>query len=438
VSGGLRVLVAMSGGVDSGVAAALLAEQGHDVTGVTLRLWCHGHVPAAPRACCTLEAIEQARAVARRMGFPHFVVEAEEVFRARVLQPFLDDYAAGRTPYPCALCNQHLKFGDLLARMRTLGADRLATGHYARIEPRAGGAPALLRALDAAKDQSYALALTPRAALPHLVFPLGALTKAEVRAHGRRLGLEPWDRPESQDLCFVPDGDYAGFIAKQPGGTRGTTPGPFVDRDGRRLGTHRGIIHYTVGQRRGVGLTAAEPLYVLAVDAARNAVVVGPRAALEAPGLVTARIDWLADPPPAAGAGAVVKIRYNHAGAPATLHPRAGGACEARFAAPQAAVTPGQLAVFYDGERVLGGAAIERALLSDEAAVPDEAATRGDAVRRDDTAARGAAATRDEAAGPDAATRDEAAARDDRATRGAAAPAGDHAPGHASAGAPAA
>jgi tRNA-specific 2-thiouridylase len=387
VSGRLKVLVAMSGGVDSGVAAALLAEQGHEVTGVTLRLWCLGHAPAAPRACCTLEAIEEARGVARRLGFPHFVVEAEEAFRARVLQPFLADYASGRTPYPCALCNRHLKFGDLFARMESLGADRLATGHYARVEPLADGTHALLRAADAAKDQSYALALTPRAALARLCFPLGALTKPEVRAHGRRLGLALWDRPESQDLCFVPDGDYAGFITGTLGETRGTEPGPFVDGQGRRLGTHRGIVRYTVGQRRGLGLAAAEPLYVLAVDAGRNAVVVGPRAALEAPGLVAERVNWLLPAPPAEGARATVRIRYNHRGVEATLHPRADGSCEARFREPQAAVTPGQLAVFYDGERVLGGGAIAHALAA--------AAT---------TAAAGAAGTRADAgsAGTDA------------------------------------
>ena len=375
----LRVLVAMSGGVDSGVAAALLCGQGHEVTGATLKLWCYGQTadpragaaapvaeaPApvsSPRACCTLEAIEQARGVARRMGFPHFVVEAEETFRARVLQPFLDDYLAGRTPYPCALCNRHLKFGDLLARLDSLGADRLATGHYARIERLADGTYALLKAADPAKDQSYALALTPRAALPRLLFPLGALTKDEVRGHGRRLGLALWDRPESQDLCFAPDGDYAGFITRLLGETRGGAPGPFEDGAGRRLGTHRGIIHYTVGQRRGLGIAAGGPVYVLAVDAARNRVVVGPRGALEAPGLVTAPVHWLVPGPPADGTRAAVKIRYNHRAAAATLHPRADGSCEARFDEPQTAIAPGQLAVFYDGERVLGGAAIERAL----------------------------------------------------------------------------
>jgi tRNA-specific 2-thiouridylase len=360
----------MSGGVDSGVAAALLAEQGYDVTGVTLKLWCYGHSSAplgsgrvvGERACCTLEAIDEARGVARRMGFPHFVVEAEEIFRARVLQPFLDEYAAGRTPYPCALCNQHLKFGDLVARMELVEAERLATGHYARIEGRADGEVALLRAADPAKDQSYALALVPRAVLPRALFPLGALTKAEVREHGRRLGLSLWDRPESQDLCFVPDGDYAGTMTRNLGETRGTAPGPFEDTGGRRLGTHRGIVHYTVGQRHGLGISAPAALYVLQIDAERNTVVVGPRAALESPGLLTGPVNWLVPAPPRPGTRAEVKIRSNHRAAAATLEPREDGACVVSFDAPQAAVTPGQLAVFYDGERVLGGASIARSL----------------------------------------------------------------------------
>jgi tRNA-specific 2-thiouridylase len=358
----LPVLAAMSGGVDSGVAAALMAEAGHAVTGVTLKLWCYGSSPLSPRACCTLDAVDDARAVAARMGFPHFVVEAEEVFRARVLKPFLDDYASGRTPYPCALCNQHLKFGDLVAHMELVGAAALATGHYARVERLADGRPALLRAADRDKDQSYALALIPYAALERVRFPLGDLDKASVRAHGRRLGLTLWDKPESQDLCFVPDGDYAGFMVKQLGETRGSAPGPFLDRAGQRLGTHRGIIRYTVGQRRGLGLSAAEPLYVLEIDAARNAVIVGPRAALGAAGLVTAPANWLMDRPPAPGTRADVRIRYHHAGAPATLAPRPDGGVDVRFERPQSAVTPGQLAVFYAGERVLGGASIAHAL----------------------------------------------------------------------------
>jgi tRNA-specific 2-thiouridylase len=361
------VLAAMSGGVDSAVAAALLAERGHEITGVTLKLWCYGRSPVSPRACCTLDAIDDARRVARRMGFPHYVVEAEEVFRSRVLQPFLDGYAGGRTPYPCALCNQHLKFGDLMSRVDEVGASALATGHYARIGRLDDGSPALLRARDASKDQSYALALVPYAALARVIFPLGDLTKDEVRAEGRRLGLSVWDKVESQDLCFVPDGDYAGFMTRSLGETRGVAPGPFLDREGRRLGTHRGIIHYTVGQRRGLGLPGEAPLYVLAIDAGRNTVVVGPRSALECAGLSTARVNWLAAHAPEPGAPVEVKIRYHHRPAAARIFPRADGSATVRFDAPQPAVTPGQLCAFYRGERCLGGGTIEQALGADGA-----------------------------------------------------------------------
>jgi tRNA-specific 2-thiouridylase len=357
-----KVLAAMSGGVDSAVAAALLCEQGHDVTGVTLRLWCYGHSPVSPRACCTLDAIDDARAVAARMGFPHYVVDAEEVFRARVLQPFLDAYASGRTPFPCALCNQSLKFGDLVARMELTGADALATGHYARAIALEDGTHALLQAVDRSKDQSYALALIPYAVLPRVRFPLGAMSKGAARAHGERLGLAVWDKTESQDLCFVPDGDYAGFMVRNLGESRGTAPGPFLDAEGRRLGTHRGVIYYTVGQRRGLGLSASEPLHVLAIDADRNAVVVGPKRALEAEGLVTEPMNWLLPEAPRGEIAAQVQIRYHHAAAPARVLPRADGGVEVHFATPQSAVTPGQLAVLYQGERVLGGASIRSAL----------------------------------------------------------------------------
>ena len=354
----LTVLAAMSGGVDSAVAGALLAEQGHAVTGVTLKLWCYGSSPLSPRACCTLDAIDDARRVAARMGFPHFVVDAEDVFRARVLQPFLDAYASGRTPYPCALCNQHLKFGDLVARMELIGADTLATGHYARVEALADGSHGLFRAADRDKDQSYALATIPYAVLPRVTFPLGGLEKQAVRAHAARLGLAVWDKRESQDLCFVPDGDYAGFMERNLHETRGTNPGPFVDLDGRLLGTHRGIIHYTVGQRRGLGVAASEPLYVVAIDAPENSVVLGPRRALEAPGLVTGPANWLRPSPVAPGTRAEVQIRSHHQPAGARLYPREDGGVEVRFETPQTAVTPGQACVFYDGDQVLGGAEI--------------------------------------------------------------------------------
>jgi len=280
------------------------------------------------------------------------------VFRSRVLQPFLEDYSHGRTPYPCALCNQHLKFGDLVSRMELIGAERLATGHYARVERGADGETALLTAADPSKDQSYALALVPYPALERAEFPLGTLLKTEVRGHAERLGLEVWDKPESQDLCFVPDGDYAGFMEKNLGETRGTTPGPVVDRAGRRLGSHRGIIHYTVGQRRGLGIAASDPLYVLEVDAASNAVVVGSRTELDCEGLVTEPVNWLMRTPPADGAAVTVKIRAHHPAAAGRLVHAEQGTIEIRFDVPQAAVTPGQLAVIYDGDRVLGGAPI--------------------------------------------------------------------------------
>jgi tRNA-specific 2-thiouridylase len=354
----LSILAAMSGGVDSAVAAALMAEQGHAVTGITLKLWCYGKAPLSPRACCTLDAIDDARQVAARMGFPHFVVEAEEVFRARVLQPFLDAYASGRTPYPCALCNQHLKFGDLVGRMELIGAESLATGHYARVAELPDGSHGLFRAADGSKDQSYALATIPYAVLPRVRFPLGGLDKQVVRAHAARLGLAVWDKRESQDLCFVPDGDYAGFMVRSLGETRGVAPGPFVDLEGHRLGTHRGIIHYTVGQRRGLGIAAPEPLYVVSIDAQENAVVLGPRRALEAPGLETGPANWLRPSPVPPGTRAEVQIRYHHRPAPARLYPREDGCVAVRFETPQTAVTPGQACVFYDGDRVLGGAEI--------------------------------------------------------------------------------
>jgi len=362
VSARPRVLAAMSGGVDSAVAAALVAEQGAEVTGITLKLWCYGTSPVSPRACCTLDAIDDARSVARRMGFTHFVVEAEEVFRARVLQPFLDAYASGRTPYPCALCNQHLKFGDLLNRLDLIGAQTLVTGHYARVEQLADGSWGLFRSADTAKDQTYALATIPYAALARARFPLGALAKTEVRAHAERLGLSVWDKPESQDLCFVPDGDYAGFAQRKLGETRGIAPGPMRDASGREVGRHRGILHYTVGQRRGLGVSAGERQYVIGIDALTNTVTVGPRAALAAPGLVTTPMNWLLPAPPEAGTRVTARIRYGHAGAAATVVPLADGCAEVRFDVPQTAVAPGQSCVLYDGERCLGGAPIERAL----------------------------------------------------------------------------
>ena len=235
----------------------MLAEQGHDITGVTLKLACYGKTPLSPRACCTLDAMDDARRVAMKMGFAYHVVDAEQVFKERVMMPWVDGYASGRTLYPCAACNQHLKFGDLVSRMELATADRLATGHYARVRQEPDGSWGLYRAADAAKDQTYALALIPYAVLSRVLFPLGELAKPEVRAHAQRLGLSCWDKQESQDLCFVPDGDYAGYITNTLGETRGSAPGAFVDEDGKRIGTHRGVIHYTIGQRKGLGIAGA-------------------------------------------------------------------------------------------------------------------------------------------------------------------------------------
>jgi tRNA-specific 2-thiouridylase len=297
-----------------------------------------------------------------QMSFPYHVVDAEQVFKERVMQPWVDGYATGRTLYPCAACNQHLKFGDLVQRMELAAADKLATGHYARVRQEPDGSWGLYAARDAHKDQTYALATIPYAVLSRVLFPLGELEKSEVRAHALRLGLSVWDKPESQDLCFVPDGDYAGYITGTLKETRGTAPGAYIDTAGRRIGTHRGILHYTIGQRKGLGLAMHERWYVVAIDADANTVTLGPRAALERSGLVTGPVNWLLPAPVAPGTRANVRIRYNHAGGPATLWPQTDGTLEVAFEEPQLAVTPGQLAVLYMGERCLGGAEIRASL----------------------------------------------------------------------------
>jgi tRNA-specific 2-thiouridylase len=342
----------MSGGVDSSIAAALLAEAGWDVIGVTLKLWCYGESDdeATPRSCCSLDAIADARSVALHMGFPHHVLDESALFREKVVAPFVRDYLGGETPYPCALCNTHLKFGSLFAHARKAGADYLATGHYARL---ADGA--IYRAAHDGKDQTYALWGIAKETLPRLLFPLGGLTKDEVRAHGERLGLGRVARKvESQDLCFVPDGDYAGFVARAAGGAG--APGPMVDTAGAVVGTHEGIARYTVGQRRGLRLAAAEPQYVTALDASANTVRVGPESALFATEAAFTGRNWLLeDPPSAAGERVEAQIRYRHKPAPATLF-------EDRlvFDEAQRAITPGQSAVFYRGDRLLGGARLTR------------------------------------------------------------------------------
>lgn len=351
-----RVLVAMSGGVDSSVAAALLVEQGHEVIGVTMRLGGTGS------RCCSLDDVEDARRVAERLGIRFYVADYADDFRREVMEPFADAYLAGRTPIPCVACNGRFKFHRLLARARALGADTVATGHYARTarDP-VSGTIALLRGADPAKDQSYFLFDLGPAQLERACFPVGALDKVEVRARARALGLATADKPESMEICFVPGGDYAAVVELlRPGVAPG--PGDVVDETGRTVGRHAGVHRFTVGQRRGLDVALGRRVYVKALDAARNRVLVAPRAGLAAGGARLSGTRWVAGAPPAAPVRAQVRVRHRHAGAAACVEPAPDAAATIRFDAPVEAVTPGQAAVFYDGERVLGGGWIEEAL----------------------------------------------------------------------------
>jgi tRNA-uridine 2-sulfurtransferase len=343
------VVVALSGGVDSATAAGLLVEAGQRVVGITMRLYdAAGTSASIGGRCCGPRDVEDARRVAAHLGIPFYVADYADEFRARVMDDFVDEYARGRTPNPCVRCNQHIKFTPLLKRARALGAGALATGHYARIVDGPDG-PRLRRARDPQKDQSYFLFNMPREALPFVRFPLGELTKDEVRAHARRLGLPNCDKPESQEICFVPDGDYAGFVARHapPGSVSG---GEIVDASGRVLGNHDGVHHFTVGQRRGLGVAAPEPVYVVSVDALTRRVTVGGAAELDRKRITVVDAEWSGPLPERAA----VQIRYRHRAQPATLRPL-GETVDVEFDAPERAPAPGQAAVFYDGDVVLGG-----------------------------------------------------------------------------------
>ena len=355
---GARVVVAMSGGVDSSVAAALLVEAGYDVVGVTLQLYDHGAAIAKKGACCAGRDIKDARDVADRLGIPHFVLDFEERFKKAVIDDFADAYAAGRTPIPCIRCNERIKFGDLLDIAGELGAAALVTGHYVR-RIRGAGGPELHRGADPAKDQSYFLFATTDAQLDRLRFPLGAMDKAQTRRHAARLGLEVAQKAESQDICFVPHGDHTRVVAAiRPETAR---PGEIVDPDGRLLGRHRGIGGVTVGQRRGLGIAAAERLYVTGVDAERNRVTVAPRARAGVRLAVLDGLRVIGGAEPALGIGLEAKHRYNEPARPATLDPSEAGRPVVRFDEPQIGIAPGQACVLYQGTRLIGGGWIEAA-----------------------------------------------------------------------------
>jgi tRNA-specific 2-thiouridylase len=364
-----RVVVAMSGGVDSSVAAALLVEQGYDVVGITLQLYDHGAAIDNPRACCAGQDIGDARRVAGRLGIPHYVLDYESRFRSQVMDDFADSYVRGETPIPCVRCNQSVKFRDLLATARDLEAEALVTGHYVRRRNGAAG-PELHRAIDVSRDQSYFLFATTREQLAYLRFPLGGLTKDQVRAEASRFGLDVAEKPDSQDICFVPGGRYADVVARlRPEADR---PGEIVDREGRVLGRHDGIVHYTVGQRRGLGLASPEPLFVLRLEPETRRVVVGPRKALGVSRLSARDLVWLdTEPIPEAGRAVTVKLRSTQPLAGASVYPLGEGRIEVRLDIPQEGVAPGQACVIYDAERVLGGGWIER---------PDAAAPKRDAA----------------------------------------------------------
>ncbi|MEE8193901.1 MAG: tRNA 2-thiouridine(34) synthase MnmA [Dehalococcoidales bacterium] len=347
-----RVVVAMSGGVDSSVAAAIIQKQGYQVIGVTMKLEPDsGRVSS--RACCPSDAIDSAQRVAAKLGIPHYVMDLRDVFARKVIADFCREYSRGRTPNPCIACNQYIKFDTLLQKAGQLGASFLATGHYARVEPSPNGYR-LLKAVDSAKDQSYFLYPLEQGQLRHLLLPLGCLYKTEVRRLAAEMGLPNAAKRESQDICFVPDNGYHSFISEYIP----SQPGDIVDSGGRILGRHRGLAHYTVGQRQGLGLASDRRLYVLKIDAGSNRLVVGIRDQLLASHLSARQLSWVSGQAPGEFANVTAKVRYRSSEVAVRLH-LDDGTARVRFIEPQPAVAPGQAIVFYRGEVVLGGGVIE-------------------------------------------------------------------------------
>lgn len=354
------VVVAMSGGVDSSVTAALLAEQGYNVIGITMQLWDPEITEVAGDfvGCCSLTAVEDARAVANKLGIPYYVLNFRNIFRQSVVANFCREYISGRTPNPCVVCNRKVKFEALLAKAASLGADFLATGHYARIRrAEVCGRYTLNKALDSHKDQTYFLYNLTQYQLAHTLMPLGRYTKDEVRRMAAERGLKVADKPESQEICFVPNNNYRNFL-QENADSSAIQPGPFLDLEGRQIGRHQGIPFYTIGQRRGLGLALGERAYVVAIDPARNAVVVGPEEALERTMLIADDLNFVSITGLSGPEQAQAKIRYNSPPAPATITPLADGRVQVEFVAPQRAIAPGQAVVFYRDDYLLGGGTI--------------------------------------------------------------------------------
>jgi tRNA-specific 2-thiouridylase len=347
----------MSGGVDSSVAAALLADQGHDVVGLSMQLYDQREGEHGYGSCCSLDDLYDAGQVARRLNIPHYLLNFEKEFQRTVVDNFVREYTAGRTPIPCAHCNSDLKFSTLLARAEAYGAEAVATGHYARVEATATGGYVLRRGADRSKDQSYFLFSLTQAQLARARFPIGHLSKHDVREYARERGLITADKPDSQEICFVPDGDYAAFIERQ--GSELEKSGTIIDQAGHVLGRHDGIHRFTVGQRKGLGIALAEPTYVLQLRPAEKEVVVGRRQDLERTTLTASTVNWISGKPPERSIRVTAQIRHRHDPAPGTVSALDDARASLEFDTPQIAITPGQAVVFYDEDKVLGGGWID-------------------------------------------------------------------------------
>ncbi|MCD7745251.1 MAG: tRNA 2-thiouridine(34) synthase MnmA [Lachnospiraceae bacterium] len=353
-----RVVVGMSGGVDSSVAAYLLKEAGCDVIGVTMQIWQQESEEemSANGGCCGLGAAEDAARVAQMLGIPHYVMNFRDEFRKKVIDYFIEEYQAGRTPNPCIACNRYVKWESLLTRSLQIGADCIATGHYARVEQLPNGRYAIRRSVTAAKDQTYALYNLTQEQLSRTMMPVGAYDKPQIRAIAEKIGLLVAHKPDSQEICFVPDGDYAGFIEKTSGYS--SPPGNFVTADGTILGRHRGITHYTIGQRKGLNLALGHSVFVTEIRPGTNEVVIGEAEDVFTDHLICDHLNFMSIPDLSGELRVTAKIRYNHSGASAVVRRRSEDQAEVLFEEPVRAVTPGQAVVFYDGEYVAGGGVI--------------------------------------------------------------------------------